>query len=146
MNEYDVCVIGSGAGGSPVALTLAQAGASVVVLEKGPWYTEKTFFKDEMGDLYYTPNLRDEQHVLEQRDEDGDWDSQPTSESGWSFWNGNMVGGSSNLMSGFFTRLKPDDFRLRSAFGAIAGANVVDWPISYEDLEPYYAKVESVDI
>ena len=144
MNEYDVCVIGSGAGGSPVALTLAQAGASVVVLEKGPWYTEKTFFKDEMGDLYYTPNLRDEQHVLEQRDEDGDWDSQPTSESGWSFWNGNMVGGSSNLMSGFFTRLKPDDFRLRSAFGAIAGANVVDWPISYEDLEPYYAKVESV--
>ncbi len=145
MNEYDVCVIGSGAGGGPVALTLAQAGASVVVLEKGPWYTEKTFFKDEKGDLYYTPNLRDEQHVVEQHDaEDDTWKSQPTSESGWSFWNGNMVGGSSNLMSGFFTRLKPDDFRLRSAFGDIAGANVVDWPISYEDLEPYYAKVESV--
>ena len=142
-NEYDVCVIGSGAGGGPVALALAQAGASVVVLEKGPWYTEKDFFKDEKGDLYYTPKLRDEQHVVEQRDED-EWKSQPTSESGWSFWNGNMVGGSSNLMSGFFTRLKPDDFRLRSAFGAIAGANVVDWPISYADLEPYYAKVESV--
>ncbi len=144
MNEYDICIIGSGAGGGPVALTLAQAGASVVVLEKGPWYTEKTFFKDEKGDVYYTPNLRDEQHVVEQRDEDDAWTSQPTSESGWSFWNGNMVGGSSNLMSGFFTRLKPDDFRLRSAFGEIKGANVVDWPISYEDLEPYYAKVESV--
>ena len=143
MNEYDICIIGSGAGGGPVALTLSQAGASVVVLEKGPWYTEKTFFKDEMGDLYYTPNLSDEQHVLEQRDEDV-WKSQATSESGWSFWNGNMVGGSSNLMSGFFTRLKPDDFRLRSAFGAIPGANVVDWPISYEDLEPYFTKVESV--
>ncbi len=143
MNEYDVCVIGSGAGGSPVALTLAQAGASVVVLEKGPWYTEKEFFKDEMGDLYYTPNLRDEQHVLEQRDA-GVWKREATSESGWSFWNGNMVGGSSNLMSGFFTRLKPDDFRLRTAFGAIAGANVIDWPISYADLEPYFAKVETV--
>ena len=94
MNEYDVCVIGSGAGGSPVALTLAQAGASVVVLEKGPWYTEKEFFKDEMGDLYYTPKLSDEQHVLEQRNA-GAWQSQATSESGWSFWNGNMVGGSS---------------------------------------------------
>jgi len=145
MNEYDVCVIGSGAGGGPVALTLAQAGASVVVLEKGPWYTEKTFFKDEKGDLYYTPNLRDEQHVVEERDEETEtWKSKPTSESGWSFWNGNMVGGSSNLMSGFFTRLKPDDFRLLSTFGAVEGANIVDWPISYEDLEPYYAKVESV--
>lgn len=144
MNEYDVCVIGSGAGGGPVALTLAQAGHSVVVLEKGPWYTEKTFFKDEKGDVYYTPNLRDEQHVVEERNEDDEWAGTPTSESGWSFWNGNMVGGSSNLMSGFFTRLKPDDFRLLSAFGPIAGANVVDWPISYEDLEPYYAKVESV--
>ena len=145
MNEYDVCVIGSGAGGGPVALTLAQAGASVVVLEKGPWYTEKSFFKDEKGDCRYTPDLRDEQHVVEERDEDtGTWTSTPTSESGWSFWNGNMVGGSSNLMSGFFTRLKPDDFRLLSVFGAVKGANVVDWPIGYEDLEPYYAKVESV--
>lgn len=143
MNEYDICVIGSGAGGSPVALTLAQAGAAVVVLEKGPWYTEKEFFKDEIGDLYYTPKLSDEQHVLEQRDA-GTWKSQATAESGWSFWNGNMVGGSSNLMSGFFTRLKPDDFRLLSAFGPIPGANVVDWPISYEDLEPYFTKVESV--
>jgi choline dehydrogenase-like flavoprotein len=65
-------------------------------------------------------------------------------ESGWNFWNGSMVGGSSNLMSGYFHRMKPNDFRLKSEYGAIEGANVVDWPIDYAVLEPYYARVESV--
>src|SRR3546814_13646492 len=74
---------------------------------------------------------------------DGQWHGVPTSRSGFDFWNGNVVGGSSNFMSGFFYRLKPVDFRLRSAFGPIKGANVVDWPISYDALEPYYAMVET---
>jgi len=47
-------------------------------------------------------------------------------------------------MSGFFHRMKPVDFRLLSEFGGIDGANVVDWPIDYAELEPYYAKVEQV--
>lgn len=143
--DYDVCIIGSGAGGSPVALTLAQAGYSVLVLEKGPWFNEQDFSKDELACCRrstYTPSLKQEQHVIEDTNDDGDWVATPTVESGWDFWNGNCVGGSSNFMSGFFYRLKPVDFRLRSTFGAIAGANVVDWPISYEDLEPYYTRVE----
>ncbi len=145
MTDYDVCIIGSGAGGGPVALTLAKAGYSVVVLEKGPWFSEKDFYKDELACCrrsVYTPKLSEEQHVIEDADDDGNWLSEATSESGWDFWNGNCVGGSSNFMSGFFYRLKPQDFRLRSEFGEIKGANVVDWPISYEDLEPYYALVE----
>ena len=145
--DYDVCVIGSGAGGSPVALSLAQAGYSVLVLEKGPWFTEADFSKDELACCRrstYTPSLHDEQHVIEDSNDAGNWIATPTSESGWDFWNGNCVGGSSNFMSGFFYRLKPDDFRLRSAFGPIDGANVADWPISYEDLEPYYTKVEQL--
>ena len=55
-----------------------------------------------------------------------------------------MVGGSSNLMSGYFHRMKPNDFKLKSAFGEIEGANIVDWCIDYEELEPYYEKVERV--
>lgn len=144
--QYDVCIIGSGAGGGPVALTLARAGYSVLILEKGPWFTEKDFYKDELACCrrsVYTPKLSEEQHVIEDTDSDGNWIGQPTSDSGWDFWNGNLVGGSSNLMSGFFYRLKPEDFRLLSEFGQIKGANVVDWPISYEDLEPYYTLVET---
>jgi len=37
--------------------------------------------------------------------------------------------------------MKPKDFRLLSEYGPIEGANIVDWPITYEELEPYYAKV-----
>ncbi|MEN8217403.1 MAG: GMC family oxidoreductase [Pseudomonadota bacterium] len=140
-HDFDVCIIGSGAGGGPVAYSLAKAGYSVVVLEKGPWFTEKDFFKDELACCLrgaYTPDLREEPQVVELENDEGGW----TSTSSWNFWNGNCVGGSSNFMSGFFHRLKPVDFKLLSTFGPIDGANIVDWPISYDELEPYYDKVE----
>ena len=47
--DFDVCIIGSGAGAGPVALTLSEAGYSVIVLEKGPWFEEKDFYKDELA-------------------------------------------------------------------------------------------------
>ena len=146
MVDFDVCVVGSGAGGGPVALTLAEAGFSVLVLEKGPWLTEDDFYKDEIACCRrntFTRNLRKEFHVVEKPGKDEGWVARPAYDGGRDFWNGNMVGGSSNLMSGFFHRLKPRDFRLLSEFGPIAGANVEDWPIAYDELEPYYTKVES---
>jgi choline dehydrogenase-like flavoprotein len=145
--EFDVCVIGSGAGAGPVIYELSKAGYSVVVLEKGPWYRTEDFAKDELAvsrrDIY-SPNLRDERHVIEQPQNNGNWKVRSTFDSGISFWNGNCVGGSSNFMSAYFERLKPSDFKLLSTYGEIEGANIADWPISYNDLEPYYTKVESV--
>ena len=96
----------------------------MLVLEKGPWLREEDFYKDELAccrRAVYTPRLRDEQHVIEAPLDDGGWTATPTSQSGWNFWNGNMVGGATNLMSGFFHRLKPVDFRLLSEFGPIEG-------------------------
>ena len=143
----DVCIIGSGAGASPIAYELANAGFSVVVLEKGQNYTEKDFNKDEIAvtrrDMF-TPPLWEQKHIINEYKADGTFTRYDGEKSDWSFWNGSMVGGSSNLMSGYFHRLKPNDFQLKSVYGAIKGANVVDWPISYEELEPYYDKVEKV--
>ena len=143
---YDVVIIGSGASGGAVAYTLCKAGYKVAVLEKGRLVKREEFSKDELAycrrDLV-TPNLFDEYHTIEEK-VDGKWVATPTYESGWSFWNGNIVGGSSNLMSGMLHRLHPDDFRLKSKYGAIKGANVVDWPIGYEDMEPYYTLAEEL--
>jgi len=145
--KYDVCIVGSGAGAGPVIYELSKAGLKVVVLEKGPWLKTEDFSKDEMVATrrsVYTPNLKDECHVLVKQNSEGKWMRQSTYSSGRDFWNGSAVGGSSNFMSAFFHRLKPVDFRLKSEFGPIEGANVADWPIRYEDLEPYYAKTEQI--
>ncbi|MDA3945235.1 MAG: GMC family oxidoreductase [Helicobacteraceae bacterium] len=143
----DICIIGSGAGGAPVAYTLALAGFKVIVLEKGPLYNENDFKKDEIAvsrRSLYTPKLKDEQHVIETFNDNGEIIRETGEESGWNFWNGSMVGGSSNLMSGYFHRMKPNDFKLKTVFGEVEGANVVDWPIDYETMEPYYTKVEEL--
>ena len=142
---YDVCVIGSGAGAGPIIYELSQKGLKVCVLEKGDIYTEKDFSKDEIvvRKSIYTPNLKDEYHTIEEFI-DGSWQKFPTYETGWNFWNGSLLGGSSNFMSGYFHRLKPNDFKLASSYEVPKDSNIVDWPISYDDMEKYYEKVERV--
>jgi choline dehydrogenase-like flavoprotein len=140
--EYDVCLVGSGAGNGPLAYELSKAGYQVVILEKGGWFNEQDFKKDEMLSRrgVFRSKLKDERHILEEQESDGNWSRSETDD----FWGGNIVGGASNFMSAYFHRLKPEDFRLLSEFGPIEGANITDWPITYNDLEPYYTKVESV--
>ena len=143
---YDVCVIGSGAGAGPIIYELSKIGLKICVLEKGEIYNEKDFSKDEIAVVrrpIYTPNLKEQYHTIEEFI-DGSWKKFPTHETNWSFWNGNLLGGSSNFMSGYFHRLKPNDFKLASIYGIAENSNIVDWPISYDDMEKYYEKVERV--
>ena len=147
MDSYDICIIGSGAGAGPIAYELSKAGYKVIVLEKGPWFTTKNLSKDEIVSTrrnVYTPSLQDEQHVIETKDSEGNWVAKSTYSTGQTFWNGNMIGGSTNLMSGYFHRMKPNDFKLLSTYGEIKGANIVDWPVDYTEMEPYYDKVEKI--
>ncbi len=144
---YDFVIIGSGAGAGPVIYELSKAGKQILVLEKGPYFRTSDFRKDELTATrrsVYTPPLQNEFHVIVQTNGNGTVEEQSTFDSGWDFWNGNMVGGSSNIMSGYFHRMKPVDFKLLSRYGEIPGANMVDWPIDYEELEPYYTKVEQI--
>ena len=143
---YDICLIGSGAGAGPVIYELAKKGKKIIVLEKGDYYKREDFSKDELAYTkrsIVTPSLNNEYHVIEENI-NGKWESYTTKESGWDFWNGNIVGGASNFMSGFFHRLQPQDLKLRSSFGKIKGSNIEDWPITFSELEPFYDKVDKI--
>jgi choline dehydrogenase-like flavoprotein len=137
-SEVDVVVVGSGAGGAPMALQLARAGLKVVLLEKGPRYGEAEFTHDEIAIArrnFFMPLPWDEPHLW-RVGQSGKYAR--TNDA----WTANCVGGGTVHMSGFFYRLKPVDFRMKSMLGAPAGSTVVDWPIRYEDLLPYYEQAE----
>ncbi len=146
-DKKTICVIGSGAGAGPIIYELARAGHKIIVLEKGPWLKTEDYSKDEIAYTrrdVVTPRLTDEPNVIEYQKANGEWEGKSNSNGGQNFWNGNVVGGSSNFMSGYFHRMKPNDFKLLSTYGPIKNSNVIDWPIKYTDLEYYYDKVEKI--
>jgi choline dehydrogenase-like flavoprotein len=121
----DFCVIGTGAGGGVLAQRLARYGFSVVALEAGDWHdTEHDMVSDEAGSARLFWN--------DLRVSGG---SEPL-EFGANN-SGKGVGGSTIHYAGFCPRLHPSDFRLRSQDGV-----AVDWPMDYDELEPYYAAME----
>jgi choline dehydrogenase-like flavoprotein len=129
-DEVDFCVVGAGAGGGVIGAKLAEAGFSVVILDAGPhWNPVKDFVSDEMASrkLFWT----------DERITGGDDPVELGSNN-----SGQGVGGSTVHYSMVAMRAHPEDFRRRTLEGEIAAAAVCDWPLAFEELEPYYEEVE----
>ena len=118
-----IVVIGSGAGGGTLSNELCQKGHKVVCLEAGNHLTQADFVNDEFtmwGKLT--------------------WQDPRT---GQPIWIVKAVGGSTVHWAGYSIRFQEHEFKPLTTYGAMAGANLLDWPISLNDLAPYYDKAES---
>jgi choline dehydrogenase-like flavoprotein len=173
-DQFDAIIIGSGAGGAPIAHILAKAGKSVLVLEKGPLLRPQyqaangrsDFKREELisdgpekrvqlpvanaGQSYYSshvePDLNDEPHIYLDKDN--------TDKATIEGYTAQVVGGGTQLYGGVSFRFSPLDFELAS-FNAgrtdikndpngDVPREARNWPITYEDLEPYYTKTEEL--
>jgi choline dehydrogenase-like flavoprotein len=141
--QVDFVVIGSGAAGGIMAKQLSTAGFSVVVLEQGGWGKyghEQDYTKDELLNdnpaaadrLMTDPTLQPNTFRRNASQASG-----PGSHS-----YGCVVGGGTVTYGGSSWRHLPWEFNEASTVGTIAGTGLADWPITYEELEPYYTQAE----
>ncbi len=147
--DFDTIIVGSGPGGATAADELTRAGRSVVVFERGhnyliqparPYDLMQVFSNDE---LKYTirhflgPDPWLEPRTFRRNESDGDRiltgevNNVPAT-----------VGGGSVHADAKLVRLREDDFRMLTELGPAEGANIADWPLTYDDLEPYYDTAE----
>jgi len=146
LRHVNAVVIGAGAAGGVVAKELAEAGLSVVLLERGRWYSAFDCRKDDLLNQRVTVlgnafGPDDERYLRVVVDASGREQLVRPSEGSYSN-NAACVGGGTFSYGALAWRFLPQDFRMRSTYGAVQGSTLEDWPISYEDLEPYYEKAE----
>jgi len=141
--EVDFVIIGSGAAGGVMAKELSTQGFDVVVLEQGEYRTAADFTHDELAvglqnELMNHPGWNDPQTFRATDKEVAEQSRQGPPPALYA----RGVGGSSVHFTANYWRFHQSDFKERSMFGAMEGTGFADWPISYEELEPYYTKVE----
>jgi choline dehydrogenase-like flavoprotein len=146
VKRVNAVVVGAGAAGGIVAKELSTAGLTVVLLERGKWYTANDCRKDDLRNQRTTilgnafgPDDEGNPRVWI----DAEGRSHTTYPSDGSYQNNAACVGGGTLSYGAQAwRYLPQDFRMRSIYGAPSGSSLEDWPISYEDLEPFYDKAE----
>ncbi len=126
-NDFDVIIIGSGAGGGTLAYRLAPSGKKILLLERGPWAPRE---KDNWSSR--AVNLEGKYQTKEKwRDKDGK-ELHPHTNY--------YVGGNTKFYGSALFRLRQEDFGELRHHGGVSPA----WPISYSELEPYYTETEKI--
>ncbi|MEY4687568.1 MAG: hypothetical protein RIR76_1591 [Verrucomicrobiota bacterium] len=146
--QYDVIVVGSGAAGGQTAYTCALEGAKVLMLEAGRNYDpekETPMFQTNADAPLRGTSTPDKPFGFYDATIDGGWQvpgepytsasSEPERKFWW--WRSRMLGGRTNHWGRISLRNGPYDFKPRSRDGL-----GFDWPLNYEDVAPYYDKVE----
>ena len=140
MANYDLnddsvfVVVGSGAGGGTLANELCQQGVKVVLLEAGKRFSIEDFQNDEWNAFLQLS-------WLDKRTTSGTW-RVAKDFAGLPAWICKTVGGSTVHWAGASLRFQEHEFRTKTVYGEIEGANLLDWPLTLADLEPYYDKAE----
>jgi len=145
LQRVNAVVVGAGAGGGIVAKELAEAGLSVVLLERGKWLTAFNDRKDDLRNQRTGPLGNGSGPTRKRTRASSSIPRQGThrlGDEGAYQNNAACVGGGTFSYGAMAWRYMAKDFRMRSTYGAVPGSTLDDWPISYDDLEPFYEKAE----
>ena len=142
--KYDAVIVGSGAGGGMAAYTLANAGLKVCLIEAGPMF-DPAKDSNQLRNAWESPRRGASTKHRPFGDFDGcywGWeiDGEPYTHVGdtkWEWWRARMLGGRTNHWGRISLRFGPKDFKRRSIDGLGD-----DWPIGYDDVKPYYDKID----
>ncbi len=143
-NKYiTAIVVGAGAGGGIVAKELATKGIQVTLFERGDWPTYDNNYSDELisqrvQDLGTSFGPDGKKHPRVIIDENGNRHIMRHAVNHVAA----CVGSGTVSYGAMAWRFMPEDFKMKSTYGAVANSTLEDWPISYEDLAPYYDKAE----
>ena len=143
---YDAIVIGAGAAGGIVACVLAEAGQHVLLLERGAHLRTDQVGRDHLRNHRFSPYGHNTGPDLEGNPRvavapDGSERIVAPHEPGYEA-NAAAVGGGTLVYGAQAWRFMPQDFRMASIYGTPVGSSQADWPITYEDLEPFYGRAE----
>ncbi|MES1219211.1 MAG: FAD-binding protein, partial [Bacteroidota bacterium] len=147
--KYDAVIVGSGAGGGMAAYVLANAGLKICLIEAGPMY-DPAKNSNQLKNPWDSPRRGASTKFRPFGDFDGcywGWDiegepyTQTKNNEGWKWewWRARMLGGRTNHWGRISLRFGPKDFKRRSIDGLGD-----DWPIGYDDVAPYYDKVDKL--